>query len=267
MDGAQAPSKVKTEIQDKIGVITLADPSTLNAAGLELMAELTAAVETFIADDAVRAIVITGEGRGFCSGANLSGGGVAGRRGGANGPNESLIKTYNPFVSGLRKSPKPLVAAVNGVAAGVGVSLALACDLVVAAESAYFLLAFRRIGLVPDGGATWLLPKLVGKARAMELMLLGEKLPAKTALEWGLINRCVADDAVLSTAMELARALADGPASLGLTRNLVWQALDADWHLQIEAEAYAQGDAARTEDAREGIMAFLEKRPAAFKGR
>jgi 2-(1,2-epoxy-1,2-dihydrophenyl)acetyl-CoA isomerase len=159
------------------------------------------------------------------------------------------------------------VAAVNGVAAGVGVSLALACDLVVAAESAYFLLAFRRIGLVPDGGATWLLPRLVGKARAMELMLLGEKLPAQTALDWGLINRCVPDAELMPTALTLAGALASGPSSLGMTRNLVWQALDADWHFQIESEAYAQGDASRSEDAREGIVAFLQKRPAEFKGR
>lgn len=268
MDGAAAAPKVRTEVKDRVGLITLADPSTLNAAGAELTADLAKAVEDFIADDAVRCIVITGEGRGFCSGANLSGGRVAGRGSGASkGPNEALLKIYNPFVSALRKSPKPTVAAVNGVAAGVGVSLALACDLCVAAESAYFLLAFRRIGLVPDGGATWLLPRLVGKARSMELMLLGEKLPAATALDWGLINRCVPDADLMKTAMELAGALASGPSSLGLTRNLVWQALDTEWHLQIEAEAYAQGDAGRTEDAREGIMAFVEKRPAAFKGR
>ena len=137
----------------------------------------------------------------------------------------------------------------------------------VAAESAYFLLAFRRIGLVPDGGATWMLPRLVGKARAMELMLLGEKLPAKTAAEWGLINRCVPDAELMDAARQYARALAAGPASLALTRNLVWESLDAAWHEQLEAEAYAQGLAARTEDAREGIMAFAQKRPAAFKGR
>jgi 2-(1,2-epoxy-1,2-dihydrophenyl)acetyl-CoA isomerase len=269
MDGNAAAAKVRTEVKDKVGIITLTDPSTLNAAGMELMDELRAAVDQFIHDDAVRAIVITGEGRGFCSGANLSGGRVTGAGGGGatSGPNQSLLQVYNPFVSGLRKSPKPLVAAVNGVAAGVGVSLALACDLIVAADSAYFLLAFRRIGLVPDGGATWLLPKLVGKARAMELMLLGEKLPAQTALDWGLINRCVPDGELMTTALGLAGALANGPASLGMTRNLVWQALDADWHLQIEAEAYAQGDAGRTEDAREGIMAFVQKRPAEFKGR
>jgi 2-(1,2-epoxy-1,2-dihydrophenyl)acetyl-CoA isomerase len=268
MDGAQTPTKVTTRIDAGVGVITLSDPSTLNAAGLDLMRELTAAFQDLAYGDKCRAIVLTGEGRGFCSGANLSGGGAAGRATDAStGPNQSLLQTFNPFVSAVRKSPKPLVAAVNGVAAGVGVSLALACDLCVAAESAYFLLAFRRIGLVPDGGATWILPRLVGKARAMELMLLGEKLPAKTAAEWGLINKAVPDAELMDAAMQYARALADGPASLALTRNLVWDALDSAWHEQLEAEAYAQGDAARTSDAREGVMAFVEKRPAAFTGR
>ena len=270
MDGATAPAKVRTEVRDRIGIITLNDPATLNAAGLDLMAELHAAFERFVADAGVRAIVITGEGRGFCSGANLSGGGAGAATSGPadpNGPNQSLLKVYNPFVSAVRKSPKPLVAAVNGVAAGVGASLALVCDLCVAAESAYFLQAFRRIGLVPDGGATYLLPRLVGKARAMELMLLGEKLPAKTALEWGMINRCVPDAELMSTALELAKALADGPASLGYTRNLVWASLDSAWHDQIEAEAHAQGHAGRTDDAREGFAAFAQKRPTQFSGK
>lgn len=269
MDGAQAPAKVTTADQGGVRILTLNDPGTLNAAGLELMTDLRKALDAAIADPAVRAIVLTGEGRGFCSGANLSGRGDSG--GGAvtasDGPNEALLRVYNPFVSAVRKSPKPLVAAVNGVAAGVGVSLALACDLVVAAESAYFLLAFRRIGLVPDGGATWLLPRLVGKARAMELMLLGEKLPAATAEQWGLINRCVPDAEVLPKALELAQALASGPKSLGMTRNLVWDAMETSWHDQVEAEAYAQGDAGRTEDSREGVMAFIQKRPAQFKGK
>ncbi len=266
MDGAATPAKVRTEVQGRIGIITLNDPATLNAAGVELMEGLTTAFESLVANPDVRAIVLTGEGRGFCSGANLSGG--AGRITDApGGPNQSLIKVYNPFVSAVRKSPKPLIAAVNGVAAGVGASLALVCDLCVAAESAYFLQAFRRIGLVPDGGATYLLPRLIGKARAMELTLLGEKLPAKTALEWGMINRCVPDAELMPTAMALATQLADGPISLGYTRNLIWASLDAAWHEQVEEEAYRQGDAARTEDAREGIMAFVQKRPAEFKGR
>ncbi|MFI4967054.1 MAG: enoyl-CoA hydratase/isomerase [Caulobacterales bacterium] len=266
MDGAATPAKVRTEVRGRIGIITLNDPATLNAAGMELMEGLHAGFESFVADPEIRAIVITGEGRGFCSGANLSGGG--GRITDApGGPNQSLLKVYNPFVSAVRKSPKPLVAAVNGVAAGVGASLALICDLCVAAESAYFLQAFRRIGLVPDGGATYLLPRLVGKARAMELTLLGEKLPARTALEWGMINRCVPDAELMPAALALATQLADGPASLGYTRNLIWASLDAAWHDQVEQEAYRQGDAARTEDAREGILAFVQKRPAEFKGR
>ena len=269
MDGAQPPAKVRTEVKDRIGIVTLDDPATLNAAGLELMEGLTKAVEHFVRDAEVRCIVITGEGRGFCSGANLSAAGGGGSRitESAGGPNQSLIKVFNPFVSLIRKSPKPLVAAVNGVAAGVGTSIAMACDLVVAAESAYFLQAFRRIGLVPDGGATYMLPRLIGKARAMELTLLGEKLPAATALDWGLINRCVPDAELMPTALGLAKQLADGPMSLGYTRNLIWASLDNAWHDQVEAEAYVQGDAARTEDAREGIMAFVEKRPAQFKGR
>ena len=269
MAGATAPAKVRTEVRDRIGIITLNDPATLNAAGLDLMSDLHAAFDTMVADPGVRAIVLTGEGRGFCSGANLSagGGGAAAPASDPNGPNQALLKIYNPFVSAVRKSPKPLVAAVNGVAAGVGASLALICDLCVAAESAYFLQAFRRIGLVPDGGATYLLPRLIGKARAMELTLLGEKLPAKTALEWGMINRCIPDAELMPAALELAKALADGPASLGYTRNLIWASLDTAWHDQVEAEAYAQGNAGRTEDAREGIMAFVQKRPAAFKGR
>ena len=267
MDGAQAPAKVKTEVRDRIGIVTLNDPATLNAAGVDLMDGLSQAVADFIGNPDVRAIVLTGAGRGFCSGANLSGGGGSRITDTPGGPNQSLLKIYNPFVSMVRKSPKPLVAAVNGVAAGVGASLALVCDLIVAGESAYFLQAFRRIGLVPDGGATYMLPRLVGKARAMELTLLGEKLPAATALEWGMINRCVPDADLMPTALALAKQLADGPKSLGYTRNLIWASLDNAWHDQVEAEAYVQGDAARTEDAREGIMAFAQKRPAEFKGR
>ena len=265
MDGAQAPAKVKTEVKDRIGIVTLNDPATLNAAGVELMDDLRAAVSAFIDDDAVRAIVITGEGRGFCSGANLSGGG---RRITENpgGPNQSLLQVYNPFVSMIRKSPKPLVAAVNGVAAGVGASLALVCDLIVAGESAYFLQAFRRIGLVPDGGSTYILPRLIGRARAMEMAMLGERIGAAKALEWGLINRCVPDADLMAEATKYARALADGPGSLALTRKLIWQSLDTAWAEQLESEADTQTIAGRSQDFIEGVKAFLEKRPAHFAG-
>ena len=263
-------SKIKTSVADGIGVITLADPSTLNAAGLDLMDELQQAFDGMKADETVRCVVLTGEGRGFCSGANLSGrGGAAPSNPDPEGPDAgaALESVYNPFVKSLRDYPLPIVTAVNGVAAGVGCSLALMGDIIVCAESAYFLQAFRRIGLVPDGGSTYLLPRLIGKARAMEMALMGEKVPAKTAVDWGLANRVVPDDQLMATAMEFAHNLATGPKALGAIRKLMWESLDAEWADQLHAERVAQKHAGRTEDNREGILAFLQKRPALFKGR
>ncbi|MBA4012242.1 MAG: 2-(1,2-epoxy-1,2-dihydrophenyl)acetyl-CoA isomerase [Phenylobacterium sp.] len=265
-----AYSKIKTSVADGIGVITLADPGTLNAAGLDLMDELQQAFDGMKADASVRCVVLTGEGRGFCSGANLSGrGGAAPANPDPEGPDAgaALESVYNPFVKSLREYPLPIVTAVNGVAAGVGCSLALMGDIIVCAESAYFLQAFRRIGLVPDGGSTYLLPRLIGKARAMEMALMGEKVPAKTAVEWGLANRVVPDDQLMATAMEFAQNLATGPKALGAIRKLMWESLDAEWADQLHAERVAQKHAGRTEDNREGILAFLQKRPALFKGR
>ena len=263
-------SKIKTSVADGIGVITLSDPSTLNAAGLDLMDELQKAFDGMKADETVRCVVLTGEGRGFCSGANLSGrGGAAPSNPDPEGPDAgaALESVYNPFVKSLRDYPLPIVTAVNGVAAGVGCSLALMGDIIVCAESAYFLQAFRRIGLVPDGGSTYLLPRLIGKARAMEMALMGEKVPAKAAVEWGLANRVVPDDQLMATAMEFAHNLATGPKALGAIRKLMWESLDAEWADQLHAERVAQKHAGRTEDNREGILAFLQKRPALFKGR
>ena len=263
-------SKIKTSVADGIGVITLSDPSTLNAAGLDLMDELQKAFDGMKADETVRCVVLTGEGRGFCSGANLSGrGGAAPSNPDPEGPDAgaALESVYNPFVKSLRDYPLPIVTAVNGVAAGVGCSLALMGDIIVCAESAYFLQAFRRIGLVPDGGSTYLLPRLIGKARAMEMALMGEKVPAKTAVDWGLANRVVPDDQLMATAMEFAHNLATGPKALGAIRKLMWESLDAEWADQLHAERVAQKHAGRTEDNREGILAFLQKRPALFKGR
>lgn len=263
-------SKIKTSVADGIGVITLSDPSTLNAAGLDLMDELQQAFDGMKADETVRCVVLTGEGRGFCSGANLSGrGGAAPSNPDPEGPDAgaALESVYNPFVKSLRDYPLPIVTAVNGVAAGVGCSLALMGDIIVCAESAYFLQAFRRIGLVPDGGSTYLLPRLIGKARAMEMALMGEKVPAKTAVDWGLANRVVPDDQLMATAMEFAHNLATGPKALGAIRKLMWESLDAEWADQLHAERLAQKHAGRTEDNREGILAFLQKRPALFKGR
>lgn len=260
-------AKLKATVEDGVALLTLNDPATLNAAGMELMADLSDAVEKIASGEiAARALVLTGEGRAFCSGANLQG------RGGEPAPleardgGERLESVYNPFIRLLRDLPIPVVSAVNGPAAGIGASFAMMADLIVAGESAYFLQAFRRIGLVPDGGSTWLLPRLVGKARAMELMLLGERLPAPKALEWGLVNRCVPDAEVLPTAMTLARELAQGPASLGMIRKLVWDGLEASHDQQLHAERMMQRTASRTQDSVEGVKAFLEKRPANFTG-
>lgn len=251
--------KLELDRRGDILVLRLNDPARLNAAGAALMADLSDAIGK-IASGALpaRCVVITGKGRGFCSGANLRD-----RREG----DDRLLTIYNPFIRQLRDLPIPLVMAVNGPAAGIGASFAMMGDLIVAAESAYFLQAFRRIGLVPDGGSTWMLPRLIGKARAMELMLLGEKLPAATALEWGLINRCVPDEDVMPTALALAQNLAQGPAALGMIRKLVWAGLEVGHEDQLEAERAMQGRASRTADAAEGVMAFLERRPAAFTGR
>jgi 2-(1,2-epoxy-1,2-dihydrophenyl)acetyl-CoA isomerase len=262
--------KIKVAREDAITIITLADPATMNAAGMDLAAELHDAFRAAaVGDSAARAIVLTGEGRGFCSGANLQAGPGGGKLDGDGKPDAGagLETVYNPLVTYVREMPVPLVTAVNGAAAGVGCSLALLGDLIVAAESAYFLQAFRRIGLVPDGGSTYLLPRMIGKARAMEMALLGERVPAAQALEWGLVNRVVPDGELMSTAMGLARALANGPASLGLSRQTLWASMDSDWAAQLHRERMAQRTAGKTEDFREGVAAFLAKRPAEFKGR
>ena len=268
-------SKIKTELKDGVAIVTLTDPATLNAAGVDLVIELTDAMKALAEPGSgARAVIITGEGRGFSSGANLGGGGrpttpEEGARANAGGRDAgaALETHYNPLMAFLRDYPMPFVTAVNGVAAGVGCSLALMGDLIVAAESAYFLQAFRRIGLVPDGGSTYLLPRMIGRARAMEMTLLGERLPAGKALEWGLINRCVPDAELMSTAMHLAQELANGPASLTMIRKLMWQSLDTGFDAQLSAERHMQTHAGRTEDSIEGVMAFLQKRPAAFKGK
>jgi 2-(1,2-epoxy-1,2-dihydrophenyl)acetyl-CoA isomerase len=256
--------KLKLETQGAVRIVTLSDPATMNAASVEMAEELTDALGKATADPEVRAIVITGDGRGFCSGANLQPGG---RGAGVRDAGSALERVYNPLVTLVREMETPLVTAVNGAAAGVGCSLALLGDLIVAGESAYFLQAFRRIGLVPDGGSTYLLPRMIGRARAMEMAMLGERVPARQALEWGLINRCVDDAALMPTALALAGELASGPASLGLTRQLIWASLDAGWSDQLHREAVSQSKAGRTEDFGEGVAAFLQKRKAEFKGR
>lgn len=261
-------SKVRYALENGVAILTMSDPATMNAAGLDMAEDLTAAFDK--AAKEARAAVLTGEGRGFCSGANLSGGGALGRKP-ADGPPDAgaaLETTYNPLVTRMRDLPIPFVTAVNGAAAGVGMSLAIMADIVCASKNAYFLQAFARIGLVPDGGATFLLPRLIGWGRAMELSMLAEKLPAETAREWGLVNRLFEDQAQLMTgAMAIARQLADGPRSLGMIRRAYWESTRNSYEQQLDLEAVIQGQAGRTEDFKEGVTAFLEKRPAAFKGK
>ena len=260
-------AKVKYEQDGALAIITMDDPETLNAVDEEMVTALSAAFTRAAAE--ARAAVLTGAGRGFCSGAKLSGGkpppvdAVTGK------PDLGFVleKQHNPFVTQLRNLPIPFVTAVNGAAAGVGCSYALLGDIIVAGESAYFLQAFRRIGLVPDGGSTYLLPRMVTRAQAMEMMLLGEKIPAAKALDWGLVNRVVSDGALLTAATKLGHELANGPTrALAAIRKLAWASLDASWDEQLNNERQAQKERGDSADFTEGVAAFLQKRPAKFSG-
>ncbi len=259
--------RISLKQEDGIAVVKFNHPEVLNAIGAQMLGELTDAVGQIAAPDSgVRCVLLTGEGRGFCAGANLS---DSGRKPGApkkGGTGSSLRTGYHPLLFTLRDLEVPIVTAVNGVAAGVGMSFALIGDIVCAAKSAYFLQAFAKIGLVPDGGATFMLPRLVGWGRAMELSLLAERLPAEQALEWGLINRVFEDDELLDGAMTIARRLADGPKSLGLIRKAYWASYSNSYEAQLDLEAKLQTEAGRTSDHKEGVQAFLEKRTAEFTG-
>lgn len=259
--------KISYALENDIAVISFDDPDTMNAAGIDTVEELLLAFEK--AGDEARCTILTGKGRGFCSGANLSGDvGGGSKPKGKPDAGKALDSHYNPLIQVMREHPHPVITAVNGAAAGVGCSIALMGDMVIAAESAYFLQAFRRIGLVPDGGSTWLLPRTIGRVRAMEMALLGEKLPAARALEWGMVNRVVSDDKLMSEARELAGALSKGPTrALSIMRGLIWDGCENDLETQLHAERNAQRIAGRTSDFKEGVTAFLEKRAAEFTGK
>jgi 2-(1,2-epoxy-1,2-dihydrophenyl)acetyl-CoA isomerase len=261
--------KVKLDVADQVAVLTLNDPTALNAVSLPMLEDIAAALDALEAPDAgARCLILTGEGRGFCAGANL-GGGISREPGSRDSDaGDVLERWYHPILKRMRDLPFPMITAVNGVAAGVGMSFALMGDMILAARSSYFLQAFRRIGLVPDGGSTYLLPRLVGLARAKELSLMAEKLPAEKALEWGLINRVHDDDALMGEARKLADELAAGPTvALGLIRKLYWNSPLNTYDAQLDLERQSQKIAGRTEDFAEGVKAFFEKRPARFQGR
>ncbi len=245
--------------------ITLNRPERLNAASIELADELRAAL--YDLGDA-RAVLITGAGKGFCSGADLAARGEANAITSKGGSHQALQNHYNPLVSQILRLPVPVVTAVNGPAAGVGCSIALAGDFVIASRSAYFLQAFVNIGLVPDGGSTWLLTRAIGRARATRMMMLGEKISASRAEEWGLIYKTVEDAALMDEANALAQKLAEGPtlAYATMKRNIA-TALDGTINDVFLAEAEGQRLAGASADAMEGGVAFLQKRRAQFQGR
>jgi 2-(1,2-epoxy-1,2-dihydrophenyl)acetyl-CoA isomerase len=259
---------VNLSVAEGLATIELNRPDALNAWNTELGEELKAAIERVGGDDAVRAVVIRGAGRAFSSGADLKDlGGHATTPEGRPDLRSVLVETYHPIITGIRRMPKPVVAAVNGPAVGIGLSLALSCDLVIAAESAYLLLAFVNIGLVPDGGSSLFVPARAGFGRAAELALLGERLSAAQALEWGLVNRVVPEDRLATEAGELGRRLAAGPTQsyAGAKRQLnatVYARLDE----QLELEADVQQELAGSSDFVEGVGAFVQKRQPVFSG-
>jgi 2-(1,2-epoxy-1,2-dihydrophenyl)acetyl-CoA isomerase len=261
---------IKIHRRGGAATIELARPETMNAWNKQFGLDLLAAVEEVRDDEAVRAICITGAGRGFSSGADLRD--ISGRdeltEQGRPDVYKVLTERYHPIITGLRTMPKPVVAAVNGPAVGIGLSLALAADLVVARESAYFLLAFVNIGLAPDGGSSLFVPERVGFTRAIEMAMLGERVPAPEAAEWGLINKVFADAEFDAEVAALVDRLAAGPtaAYAGIKRQLnawLYERMDG----QLELEAQVQRDMAHSDDFVEGVSAFLQKRPTAFAGR
>ncbi|MES2602261.1 MAG: enoyl-CoA hydratase/isomerase [Pseudomonadota bacterium] len=257
----------RLEFDGPVATLVLDHPEVMNAVSIDMLAGLSEAMD--VLDEKrgeVRCLVITGAGKAFCTGANLQGrNNQSGKRQSAG---TALETAFHPFLRRLRDLHCPIVASVNGPAAGAGMSFALMGDIILCARSSYFLQAFRRIGLVPDCGSTWILPRLIGKARSVELSLMGERLPAEKALEWGLINRVVDDAALAEETKKLAHDLANGPTvALSLIRRLYWESENNSFEEQVDLEQQFQRVAGRSEDFKEGVGAFLEKRPAKFKGR
>jgi 2-(1,2-epoxy-1,2-dihydrophenyl)acetyl-CoA isomerase len=262
-----AEEPLLVEIAEGVATLTLNRPERLNAFTTALHEALATALDRASRETAIRAVLITGAGRGFCAGQDLAERKpVPGQ--GPRDLGQSLERYYNPLIRRLRDLEKPVVAAVNGVAAGAGAGLAFACDIVIAAQSASFIEAFSRIGLVPDAGNTWFLPRLAGSARAMAVALTGEAVPAVQAAAWGLIWKAVPDDALMTEARSLAARLAQGPTrALGLAKRALNRSSANDLDAQLDLERDLQREAGLGEDYHEGVAAFLEKRPARFRGR
>lgn len=256
-------------LEERLGAVqrlTLHRPDVLNAFNLQMARELQAALDAAAADPGIRAIVLTGAGRGFCAGQDLAA--VSLDAAEQVDLTQFIRDQYNPVITRLREIPKPVIAAVNGVAAGAGANIALACDIVIASAAASFIQSFTKIGLVPDSGGTWTLPRLVGFARASALMLLGDKVSAAQAREWGMIWQVCEPDQLQDEAVRLATTLAGQPTlAFGLTKQLLNAALQQDLRAQLALEEQLQGDAGRSHDFIEGVRAFREKRSPQFTGR
>ncbi|MET4117353.1 2-(1,2-epoxy-1,2-dihydrophenyl)acetyl-CoA isomerase [Bradyrhizobium sp. JR1.5] len=257
---------VTLDLDGSVAILKLDHQEVMNAVSVDMLGGLAEALDTIEEKkDEVRCVVLTGAGRAFCTGANLQGRNKQSKKTKAG---LTLETGFHPFLRRIRNLHCPIVTAVNGPAAGAGMSFALLGDMILCARSSYFLQAFRRIGLVPDCGSTWLLPRLIGKARSIELSLMGERLPAEKALEWGLVNRVYDDGVLMEEAMKLAHDLASGPTvALSLIRKLYWDSPENSFEDQLNLEFQCQLRAGDTDDFREGVGAFLEKRPAKFNGR
>lgn len=254
-------------IEQGVATLTLNRPEQLNSFNAQMHKEVREALKQVRQNPEVRCLLITGSGRGFCAGQDLGDRNVAP---GAAAPDlgESIEKNYNPLIRALRDLPMPVICAVNGVAAGAGANIALACDITLAAKSASFIQAFCKIGLVPDSGGTWTLPRAVGMARAKALALLGDRLSAEQAEQWGMIWRCVDDAALQDEALKLARQLATQPTyGLALIKRALNASASNSFDEQLDLERDLQRLAGRSEDYREGVAAFMEKRTPEFKGR
>jgi 2-(1,2-epoxy-1,2-dihydrophenyl)acetyl-CoA isomerase len=255
------------EVSDGIARLTLNRPDRLNSFNTAMHAEVQDVLAAIRREATARVLVLTGAGRGFCAGQDL-GDRLVAPGGAAPDLGPSIENGYKPLILALRRLPLPVIAAVNGVAAGAGANIALACDLVIAARSAAFIQAFAKIGLVPDSGGTWLLPRLVGHARAMGLALLGEKLPAETAADWGLIWRCVDDEELAAEVDTLARRLAAAPTrGLARTKQAMLEGWSHTLEQQLDLERDYQQELGHSADYAEGVAAFMEKRAARFCGK